>query len=101
MDKMEKLRVYHQTYGDCNVPYNFSEDNALGMWVKYQRDAKRRGRLNPKYLELLEELGFCWEPALDKQWNDRFEKLGAFRREYGHACVPKTYKVSTNPNSKP
>jgi len=29
--------VYRQTYGDCNVPYNFAEDPALGMWVKYQR----------------------------------------------------------------
>lgn len=36
-DKFDKLKVYQQTYGDCNVPYNFSEDPNLGMWVKYQR----------------------------------------------------------------
>ena len=92
-DKFEKLRVYHQTYGDSNVPYNFSEDPALGMWVKYQRDAMRRGRINPKYRELLDGLGFQWEPTLDKQWLDRFEKLKAFKEEYSHTSVPSTYKV--------
>jgi hypothetical protein len=92
-DKFEKLKVYHQTYGDCNVPYTFSEDPALGMWVKYQRDAKRRGRINKKYAEQLEELGFQWEPTLDKQWNDKFDKLVAYKKEYGDCNVPSTFSV--------
>jgi len=91
-DKYEKLKVYQQTYGDCNVPYNFSEDPGLGMWVKYQRDAKRRGRINHKYRDMLDALSFQWEPTLDKQWNDRFEKLKAFQRDHGHTNVPSSYK---------
>uniref|UniRef100_A0A061R109 Helicase n=1 Tax=Tetraselmis sp. GSL018 TaxID=582737 RepID=A0A061R109_9CHLO len=86
-DKFEKLKVYKQTYGDCNVPYSFAEDPALGMWVKYQRDARRRGRLNRQHQELLDSIGFQWEPVLNKQWAEHFEKLAAFQREHGHADV--------------
>lgn len=55
-EKYERLVAYKESYGDCVVPGNYAADPSLAVWVKYQRDAKRKGRLSDRQISLLEEV---------------------------------------------
>ena len=55
-EKYERLLVYKEKFGDCAVPGNYAADPTLAVWVKYQRDAKRRGRLGERQVAMLEEV---------------------------------------------
>jgi hypothetical protein len=62
-----KLEAYKAQHGDCNVPQGWASDPALGRWVSYQRDYKKRldrGDDNPGITAAraakLDALGFEW-----------------------------------------
>ena len=63
-----KLEKYNQRHGDCNVPRNWPEDQALGFWVMTQRAGKKalnRGgpslKITVARMAKLDALGFAWE----------------------------------------
>jgi translation initiation factor 2 alpha subunit (eIF-2alpha) len=63
--KFEKLKQYHRTKGDCNVPVQWKEDVSLGAWVSNQRKSYIRMKtggsyMNPDRIQKLEQLGFEW-----------------------------------------
>ena len=37
----DKLKVYQELHGHCNVPKNYSQDKELGSWVIKQREQHR------------------------------------------------------------
>lgn len=78
------LLRYATTNGHCCVPIS---DPVLGMWVAKMRANHRRGKLPSHRVRKLEQIGFVWNTA-EADWMDKFDKLLAFRRREGHACVP-------------
>lgn len=62
-----KLKKYREQYGDCNVPYRFTEDPSLGEWVSTQRK-RLKGNPNTCYyrVEKLNEIGFEWTRKPEK-----------------------------------
>jgi len=57
------FREYKQRNGDCNVPRSYSEDGAnLGRWLSFQRELKKKGKMDASREERLEKLGVVWEP---------------------------------------
>ena len=65
--QLAKLKAYKRKHGDCNVPYRWVEDPALGRWVKKQREFKKaldRGEpsegMTAARAVKLEALGFAW-----------------------------------------
>jgi len=53
---------YNDKTGSCNVPQDHIEDGEnLGIWLKNQRQAKKKEKLNNERKQKLEDLGVEWE----------------------------------------
>jgi hypothetical protein len=68
-----KLKEYKNKHGDCRVPYNFSQDTSLAMWVSTQRreysqkswyGENRQIREDRK--ARLDSIRFSWENKVEK-----------------------------------
>ena len=97
-----ELVKFHKKNGHCYVFRN-GDNSTLAGWVHCQRKQKKllddgkHSQLNPKRIELLEELGFDWRPSesggIEKlkspernlEWDQMFEKLKEFKEKNGHA----------------
>lgn len=71
----------------------------LGLWVRNQRaqykslrnGSKKNHFLTEKRIELLEDIGFCWD-VQESIWNERYDSLRKFTESHGHADVPCSYE---------
>ena len=54
------LCEYREEYGNCIVPRYYSQNLALGNWVKRQRMNYKKGNLPKERIERLESIGFVW-----------------------------------------
>ena len=87
LDRFNELTDYKAENGDCNVPYR---QGPLGWWVYTQRQFYKKGILSQKRADLLEGIGFGWEP-LDEAWTARFDELVDFKNENGDCNVPQVH----------
>ena len=82
------LQRFRAAHGHCLVKENFiTEDLNLGVWVKIQRSAKRRGKLSEERVDKLNSLGFAWNKH-DVEWEINISALKEFKAEKGHCLVP-------------
>ena len=82
----QALVDYKDQYGDCNVPWKYSDVPSLGPWVNSQRLAYRRNKLSQNRIKKLEILGFVWE-FLDTKWEQMYEQLETYQKEHGDCNV--------------
>ncbi|KAG7341267.1 helicase domain protein [Nitzschia inconspicua] len=102
---IQRLKVYKQQHGHVNVPsrYNDGQRPHLGTWVSHQRNHYREYQ-NPNYsvglitkerIEILESLGFEWNPGREDEyeeaWMSHFKDMKKFVKKYN------TTKVSNVP----
>jgi hypothetical protein len=80
---LAKLKNYKRQHGDCNVPRYWAEDPPLSMWVRTQRDNKRRldrgdpgERMTAEWAARLTALGFAWNQD-DARWEAQLARLAA------------------------
>mmetsp|Transcript_6594 Transcript_6594/g.12541 ORF Transcript_6594/g.12541 Transcript_6594/m.12541 type:complete len:1008 (-) Transcript_6594:383-3406(-) len=64
--RLKELTEYKEKFGDCDVPLEWSENQALASWVEKQRQQyKLLGRANCQLtrdrVKLLNDLGFDWK----------------------------------------
>lgn len=103
-DLFQRLLSYKKKHGDCNVPLSYKKDPELGVWVANQRKREKQNKLRQDRKELLNGEGFRWSRNVQggmkrskeslkyqEKWLDMFEKLKAFKQEYGHCIVPYDY----------
>ena len=83
--RFDELVDFKNENGDCNVPTN---QGPLGEWVCRQRQSYKRENLSRERVDLLESVGFSWEPT-DEAWATRFDELVGFKNENGDCNVPK------------
>ena len=89
-EKYFLLEQYKNEHGNCVVPRSFVYDDIkLGQWVSDQR--YKRGRLSQNRREMLDALGFSWDPKGDA-WERNFALLEQFKNRRGHCNVPKPHK---------
>ncbi len=94
-EKFDQLEQYKKQYGDCQVPVNWKENPSLGTWVSTQRTLAKKGKLDPVKKKKLEDVGFVWNKEAwklqlrkyDEQWNRNFERLKAYKKQYGEIQV--------------
>ena len=84
-----ELFNYKNKCGDClvNNDHITASGYRLGAWVDKRR--QRKDLLSEKQLKQLNDLGFVWEPQ-SNQWEQGFEKLVAYKKEFGDCLVPKS-----------
>jgi hypothetical protein len=90
-DMYRQLAVFKAEYGHCNLPVEYSKNPALGSWVNYQRQARRRGELPDHRIGQLDALGFVWEPFM-RGWDEMLRQLVKFKAEHKHCNVPQRYQ---------
>jgi DNA-directed RNA polymerase subunit N (RpoN/RPB10) len=83
-----KLVAYLGQNGHCNVPRTYTQDLSLGEWVRKQRKAQET--MDEQRRRLLDESGFDWDP-FESAWNEKFQKLIAFKKTHGNCDVPANY----------
>lgn len=100
---MSQLAAYRRKHGDCDVPLKYPDNPSLGTFVNRQRTeyrkmlAKKPSSMTKEKVDQLNSLGFTWfMRESHTSWEERFEELRAYKRENGHANVPKIY--SKNPS---
>jgi hypothetical protein len=84
------LNAYKEREGHCRVPQRQKEHGfPLGQWVSVQRTTK--DALSTERRQRLDELGFVWD-VLTPQWEEGFEHLQAYVKEYKGCHVSQQYK---------
>jgi superfamily II DNA or RNA helicase len=86
-DMFQRLKAHKREHGHCNVVRGYASDPQLALWVKKQREAKKRGRLPVERVDMLEQLGLAWEP-ITSQWGEMFQRLVQYKRLHGDCNVP-------------
>jgi len=96
-ERLEELKAYKKSHGDCNVPTLSKENPSLGHWVHDQRKQYRlheTGRptsMTDSRIQQLESIGFKWalqRHTTMKSWWERFEELRQFKATQMHTNVP-------------
>jgi hypothetical protein len=87
----EVLVEFKNNHGHCNVPHNYSRNLDLAIWIRRQRDLRRKGKLNERYIQILDMIGLKWSDPKDDIWEKMFSALVDFKTQHGHCNVPKSY----------
>ncbi|KAG9403532.1 hypothetical protein AC1031_006172 [Aphanomyces cochlioides] len=69
--------------------------HGISFSVSSFRREKREGRLDPRIVAALDEIGFVWD-LKQHQWDLRLRALATYNRVFGHLCVPKMFVVPAN-----
>jgi hypothetical protein len=90
----KNLEKYVEKNKNALVPSRKKLSNGffLGKWVSHQRDAYKKGKLEPERFSKLDSLGFDWDP-LDTLWEEGFHHLKKFVENEGHAIVPYSHEI--------
>ncbi len=75
------INTYHRLPLRNEPNYEF-----LNLWVTNQRQLKKRGQLSDNRIKLLNDIKFQWS-INDSRWDINFEKLKAYKKEFGHCNV--------------
>ena len=91
-EKYLLLEEYKKEHGNCFVPQSYCIGEAkLGVWVNNQRDLYKKGKLSSSRREMLDALGFSWDPRADKRERN-FALLEQYKEREGHSNVPESYE---------
>jgi hypothetical protein len=90
-ETLSSLKEFKKREGHCNVPQSHKEDGtSLGLWVKNQRQLKRKEKLDPDREEALEDIGFQW--GASATWDKMHAMLQEFKKREGHCNVFQSHK---------
>ena len=92
-EEFARLERFIAREGHARVPRGHREDgHKLDQWVLLQRQAYRKGTLDPVRRARLEALpGWTWDPHATA-WEDAYVRLRKFADREGHSQVPFTYQ---------
>jgi hypothetical protein len=92
-ENFARLQRFVEREGHARVPRGHRENgDKLDLWVLVQRQAYRKGTLDPGRSARLEQLpGWAWD-AREAQWEEGFAHLERFVEREGHARVPQQHK---------
>ena len=96
--RFQELQAFQKIHGHCSV--STREYPKLGVFVQNQRREYRkllggnRTTLTPQRIERLQRIGFEWQRSHDERWEERYNDLVAFQRQYGHVNVPEDYAAN-------
>jgi hypothetical protein len=87
------LEEYKKRFGHTNVPQKSREYPELAAWVANERyDKKKKKPISPPRAARLDALGFTWEFNPAFTWEDMFNALIEFKKNYGHCNVPQHWR---------
>lgn len=90
----QELKTFSIAFGHFEVPDQFPGPKGmnLAMWVNKQRIAYREGRQDEGRIDLLNEIGFNFEP-LEFSWQKHYCALIEFAESNGNVNVPSKFET--------
>ena len=91
----QKLKLFKERFGHCNVETGWGEDPPLAGWVTAQRTRRTKGALSDEQVARLDSLGFVWnwqEQSANENWLRWFQKLKLFKERFGHCNVERGWR---------
>jgi hypothetical protein len=92
-EHFKALCMFHQQNGHSNVPVDHPDNPSLSLWVQKQRHAHKVGKMPVENEVELRSIGFVFD-VYAAAFDRGLEKLKAYRKEYGHCRVPRSYSDS-------
>ncbi len=105
--RADELKAYVQTHGTALVAATDKATRSLKEWVALQRSLRRHGRLSEQRIQLLDSIGFVWEPKSARRqtvdgagvngasWQEMRATLVSYFKLHGNCHVPDSW--SANP----
>jgi hypothetical protein len=84
-EQFQKLLLYKQKFGDCNVPSRWKDDPDLWPWFARQRLS--RDRLSDAQRNAMNDIGFVWDPH-GTAWSEQYQKLLLMKLKFGVCYIP-------------
>ncbi len=94
-ERYGQLVAYKQQYGNCDMPARWDANQKLATWVVDQRVRKRDANLEPEKIELLNRIGFNWNPR-ETNWRSTYLELVKYQKRFGHCRVPQNWKENNS-----
>ena len=91
-EMFKRLLEYKNKFNHVNVPVNYS-DKQLATWVKTQR--KFKDKMSKDRKQRLLDIDFEFEIGKKRneaEWNEMFDRLLEFKKEFGHVNVSSRYE---------
>ena len=80
MEMYQRLVDYKEEHNCTFVPKKYPQDPELGaVGRKIREQLMTMGKLSEKRIDLLNEIGFVWDPY-DVRWNEMFERLVEYKK---------------------
>lgn len=85
----EELKAFHAEEGHWVAPEDLVSVDGVNvrLWSRGQRSKQKRGTLTKERFELLDKIGFPWDPAQER-WDARCVELQKFYATRGHINLP-------------
>ncbi len=90
-ERLAQLQQFRRRHGHASVPQRWPADPSLPVWIQNRRRAYRKGTLSSAHIARLEQVGVRFR-ARATVWDEMLQKLARFRKRFGHARVPITWK---------
>lgn len=90
-ERYGQLLAYQQQHQTCDMPARWAENQKLATWVVNQRVLQRDGVLETEKVELLNRIGFKWNPHASN-WRTNYLALLEYRKRFGNCRVPQNWK---------
>lgn len=91
LERYGQLIAYREKHGHCDIPVRSRELKTLATWVVAQRYERRQKRITDEQIELLDRIGFTWDPY-SAEWRGNYLDLLAYRENHGNCDVPTNSK---------
>ena len=75
----EYRKIHPDTWPQASEEYPV--DNNLGSWCANQRTAYTQQKLSPERIQLLEDIGFMWDP-LEAAWQEQYNYVQEYRKTH-------------------
>mmetsp|Transcript_4620 Transcript_4620/g.6670 ORF Transcript_4620/g.6670 Transcript_4620/m.6670 type:complete len:569 (+) Transcript_4620:76-1782(+) len=88
----EKLVEYQRREGHCNA-LQTGDSRMLGIWVRKQRQLRKKKSLSKECERKLDEIGMEWDPYFKRyvQWDTMYSRLAQFQEREGHCNVHRSH----------
>ena len=83
----ERFEEYKEYVRENKNPHVPKRHPTLGNWITGLRRSKKNKKLSSKYIDLLNEVGFIWDPK-DASWHEFYNELLEYFKDHGNTDVP-------------
>ncbi len=102
-EKYALVKNYYERNGNLEIPgrfktlngYEYDENGInLGMWFHNQRQLYKKARISPERLNLLKDIGMCFEIRdNNNEWNKNYTLAKNYYEHNGNLEIPEKFKT--------